>query len=296
MFPKELIARIRRIEITTRRAVNDTLAGEYSSVFKGRGMAFSEVRLYQPGDEIRTIDWNVSARMQEPYVKVFTEERELTVMLLVDLSRSQDFGTVEKTKGEVAAEVAALLAFSAITNNDRVGAILFTDRIERFVPPKKGRKHVLALISEILTTRPRGRGTDLAAALTFLGRVCARRSVAFVLSDFLVPAGPIHEQALRVAGRRHDLVPIVIGDPFERQLGDLGLVLAEDPETGRAVTVDLGDAALRERYRVLIERQQAARTRLFRKLDLDHVEIRSDEPYVKPLVTFFHARSRRRAG
>jgi uncharacterized protein (DUF58 family) len=296
MFPKDLIARIRKIEITTRRAVNDTLAGEYSSVFKGRGMAFSEVRLYQPGDEIRTIDWNVSARMQEPYVKVFTEERELTVMLLVDLSKSQDFGTVDKTKGEVAAEVAALLAFSAISNNDRVGAILFTDRIERFVPPKKGRKHVLALISEILTAKPLGRGTDLSAALTFLGRVNRRRTVSFVLSDFLVPGGPLHEQALRVAGRRHDVVPIVIGDPLEHELQNLGLVLAQDPETGRTVTVDLGDARLRKRYRALIERQQAARTRLFRKLDLEHVEIRCGQPYVKPLVTFFHARAHRRAG
>jgi len=296
VFPKELIARIRKIEITTRRAVNDTLAGEYSSVFKGRGMAFSEVRLYQPGDEIRTIDWNVSARMQEPYVKVFTEERELTVMLLVDLSKSQDFGTVDKTKGEVAAEVAALLAFSAITNNDRVGAILFTDRVERFVPPKKGRKHVLALISEILSARPLGRGTDLAGALTFLGRVNRRRTVSFVLSDFLVPPGPQQEQALRVAGRRHDLVPIVIADPFEQDLANLGLVLVEDPETGRAVTVDLGDGRLRKRYRALLERQRAARARLFRKLDLDHVEIRCGQPYVKPLVTFFHARAHRRAG
>jgi len=296
MLSRDLIARIRRIEITTRRAVQDSLAGEYSSVFKGRGMAFSEVRLYQPGDEIRTIDWNVSARMQEPWVKVFTEERELTVMLLVDLSGSQDFGTVAKTKAEVAAEIAALLAFAAIANNDRVGAILFTDRIERFVPPKKGRKHVLALIGEILDARPQGRGTDLSGALGFLGRVNRRRTVSFVLSDFLVPGGPVHEQALRVAARRHDLVPIAIADPFEEALPDLGLVLARDPETGAVATVDLGDAALRRRYEALIARQREARARLFRRLDLDAVEIRAGAPYANTLVRFFHARARRRAG
>jgi uncharacterized protein (DUF58 family) len=276
--------------------VQESLAGEYSSVFKGRGMAFSEVRLYQPGDEIRTIDWNVSARMQEPYVKVFTEERELTVMLLVDLSASQDFGTVARTKAEVCAEIAALLAFAAITNNDRVGAIFFTDRIERYVPPKKGRKHVLALIGEILDARPQGRGTDLPGALTFLGRVNRRRTVSFLLSDFLVPGGPLQEQALRVAARRHDLVPVVVADPFEQELPDLGLVLAREPESGRLATIDLGDAGLRRRYRALIERQRNARRHLFRRLDLDAVEIRADEPYATTLVRFFHERARRRAG
>ncbi|AKU89985.1 DUF58 domain-containing protein [Vulgatibacter incomptus] len=295
MISKELISRIRRIEITTRRAVNDTLAGQYSSTFKGRGMAFSEVRPYEPGDEIRTIDWNVTARLQEPHVKVFTEERELTVMLLVDLSRSQDFGTVEKTKGEVAAEVAALLSFSAITNNDRVGAILFTDRIERFIPPKKGRKHVLALISELFTAKPEGRGTDLEGALGFLGKLQRRRTVTFVLSDFQVPGGPGAERALRVASRRHDLVPIAITDPFELALKPLGIVLMEDPEDGRILPVDLRDAKVRKRYREVMEKQAELRARLFRRLDLDHVEIHCGEDYVGPLLRFFHARAKRRS-
>lgn len=294
MLPKDLIARIRRIEITTRRAVNQTLAGEYSSVFKGRGMAFSEVRLYQPGDEIRTIDWNVSARMQEPYVKVFTEERELQVMLLVDLSGSQDFGTGRKTKAELAAEVGALLAFSAIANNDRVGAILFTDRVERFVPPKKGRKHVLALISEILAAAPQGRGTDLNEALGFLGRVSRRRSVAFLLSDFLVPGGPAAERALRVAARRHDLVPVVIADPFEHELRRLGIARIEDPETGASTVVDLGDPRLLARYRALLARQAESRRHLFRRLDIDHVEIGPGQDWVQTLARFFHGRARRR--
>ncbi len=294
IVPKELIARIRKIEITTRRAVNETLAGQYSSTFKGRGMAFSEVRPYQPGDEIRTIDWNVTARMQEPYVKVFTEERELTVMLLVDLSRSQDFGTVEKTKGEVAAEVAALLSFSAISNNDRVGAILFSDRIEKYLPPKKGRKHVLALISELLTAKPVGRGTDLAGALGFLGQVHRRHAVTFLLSDFQVPGGSSHDLALRMASRRYDLVPIAISDPFEHALLPLGIALVEDPETGRVVPVDLRDAKVRARYRALMERQRELRGRLFRKLDLDHVEIHCGEEYLRPLLSFFRARARRR--
>lgn len=294
MLSKELIATIRRIEIASRRAVQDTLAGGYSSVFKGRGMAFSEVRLYQPGDEIRTIDWNVSARMREPWVKVFTEERELTVMLLVDLSASQAFGTVDKTKARAAAEIAALLAFAAIANNDRVGAVLFTDRIERYIPPKKGRKHVLSLVGEILAAEPQGRGTDLPGALTFLGRVNRRRTVSFVLSDFLVPGGADAELALRVVARRHELVPVVLSDPFEHDLPDLGLVLARDPETGHSAIVDLGDASLRRRYRALIEKQRAARMQLFRRLDLDAVELVAGEPWARTLLRFFHGRARRR--
>lgn len=296
MVSREILSRIRKIEIRTRRLVNDRLAGEYSSIFKGRGMAFSEVRLYQPGDEIRTIDWNVSARMQEPYVKVFTEERELTVMLLVDVSGSQDFGSIDRTKGEVAAELSALLAFSAIRNNDRVGALLFTDRIERFIPPKKGRTHVLSLISEILTVRPEGRGTDLSGALGFLGKALKRRTVSFVLSDFLVPPGPTHEQALKVAGRRHELIPVVIRDPLEAELPELGLVWVQDPETGEVLPVDLGDRRVRKRYRELITRQQEGRRRLFQRLDLDHVEVEAGREPLEALVDFFHGRARRRAG
>lgn len=294
MFAKDLLARIRKIEITTRRAVSETLAGHYSSTFKGRGMAFSEVRPYQPGDEIRTIDWNVTARMQEPYVKVFTEERELTVLLLVDLSASLDFGTGEKTKAEVAAEVAALLSFSAITNNDRVGAILFSDRIERYIPPKKGRKHVLALISEILRAEPAGRRTDLAGALGFLSQIHRRHAVVFLLSDFLIPGGGEQERALRVATRRYDLVPIAIRDRLEIDLAPLGIALVEDPESGRTLHVDLRDRGVRERYRKLMLRQEEQRARLFRRLDLDHVGIASDEDYVGSLLAFFRSRARRR--
>ena len=225
---RELLKKIRKIEIVTMRKVNEQLAGQYHSVFKGRGMSFEDVRLYQPGDEIRFIDWNVTARShQEVYVKRFVEERELTVMLLVDLSASLRFGTVKQTKAEVAAELAALLAFSAIKNNDRVGLILFTDTVEKFVAPKKGRKHVLRLITEILTFQPKGKGTDLAEALGYLSRVTRRRSVTFVLSDFQADPASF-EHPLRIVGRRHDLVPIVIRDRMEETLPKMGLVLMED--------------------------------------------------------------------
>lgn len=299
MLPGELIARVRRIDITTRRLVDRTLAGQYVSVFKGRGMAFSEVRPYQPGDEIRTIDWNVSARMHDTYVKVFTEERELTVMLLVDLSRSQDFGTVDRTKGELAAELSALLAFSAIGNGDRVGAVLFTDRVEKFVPPKKGRRHVLALVSEILSARPVGKGTDLPGALAYLGRVQRRRTVTFVLSDFLPSTGaeadPEVEHALQVTRRRHDLVPVALADPSERELPALGIALVEDPETGESFPVDLRDAGVRRRYARIAAARAEARRRLFRRLDLDAIELACGEEYLRPLLAFFRARAKRMA-
>ncbi len=301
MLPKDLVTRLRRLEITTRRAVSETLSGQYHSVFRGRGMAFSEVRLYQPGDEIRTIDWNVSARMNEPYVKVFTEERELTVMLLVDVSRSQDFGTSDRTKEEVAAEITALIAFSAIANGDRVGAILFTDRVERFVPPKKGRRHVMALLTEILMTKPVGHGTDVPLALRTLANVQRRRTVAFVLSDFLGalpgPAGlqPL-ESSLKVARRRHDVVPVAITDPVEIELPPLGVTWVEDPETGRVVRVDLRDPGLRRRYARLVAQGAEARRKLFRRLDLDSVEVEAGGAYVKAVAAFFAARARRMAG
>ncbi len=293
MISKELIARVRRLEIRTRKAVSETFAGSYQSVFKGRGMSFQEVRHYQPGDDVRAIDWNVSARMQAPYVKLFTEERERTAMLLLDLSASQDFGTVEHTKGQTAAEIAALLAFSAIRSNDRVGAVLFTDRIERFVPPKKGKKHGLAMITEMLSSKPEGRGTDIEGALHFLGRVLERRAIVFLLSDFLAPN---LERALRVAARRHELVPVVLTDPLEEALPDLGLVTVEDPETGEILEIDLGVRRNRERYRRLIEAEREARRRLFSRLDLEPVEVRCGEDPVVPLARYFAAQKRRRAG
>jgi uncharacterized protein (DUF58 family) len=292
MVPKELIKKLRKIEITTRRVVNETLAGQYHSVFKGRGMTFEEVRPYQQGDDIRTIDWNVTARMNDAYVKVFAEERELTVMLLVDLSASQDFGSREKTKGEVAAEIAALLAFSAITNNDRVGLILFTDRVERFVPPKKGRKHVMRLITEILNARPSGRGTDLGAGLTHLVHVAKRRVVAFLISDFIADR---YEESMRVAARRHDLIPIALRDPLEESLPEAGIAVVEDPETLERVRIDLGSPQVRARFSEVALARRTERGRLFRKLRLDAVEIKAGEEYVRSLVTFFHARARRLA-
>ena len=211
MLPKELIKKIRKLEIATRKVVSDMLAGQYQSVFKGRGMAFSEVRQYQPGDEVRTIDWNVTARMNDAYVKVFTEERELTVMLLVDVSGSKEFGSTERSKAELAAEVAAQIAFSAIANNDRVGLILFSDRVEKVVPPRKGKKHVLRVVSDILSFKPKGKGTSLNAGLDYLSRVAKRKAVTFLISDFLATG---YEQALRIVSRRHDLVPVVLSDPF----------------------------------------------------------------------------------
>src|SRR5437764_13769723 len=238
--PAELIRKIRRIEITTRRAVQDTLAGGYHSVFKGRGMAFSEVRPYQAGDEIRSIDWNVTARMGEPFVKVFTEERELTALIAMDRSASQDAGFApQASKAEVAAEIAALLIFSALENGDRAGLLLFTDRIERFVPPRRGRKHGLRLISETLAFRPHGRGTDVALALRDVTRLLRRRAVVFVVSDFLAPD---YERALAVCARRHDVIPVVVSDPVEDELPAealRGLWPVADSETGATVWVDL---------------------------------------------------------
>lgn len=292
MLPKEILKKIRKIEISTRRVVNETLSGQYHSVFKGRGMAFDEVRQYQPGDEIRAIDWNVTARMNDAYVKVFTEERELTVMLLVDLSGSQDFGTREKTKGEQAAELAALVAFSAISNNDRVGLILFTDRVERFVPPKKGRKHALRVISDVLTYRPQHRRTDLKAGLDYLNRVNKRKTVCFLISDFIADG---FESPLRIAARRHDLIAIALRDPLEKELPAAGVALVEDPETGERLHVDLSDPAVRGAFATEVERRRVERKRLFSKLDMDQVEITVGDEFVKPLVAFFRARAKRQA-
>ena len=292
MLPGELIKKLRKIEITTRKAVDETLAGQYHSVFKGRGMTFEEVRLYQPGDDIRTIDWNVTARLNETYVKVFAEERELTVMLLVDTSASQDFGTRQKTKAELAAEIAGMLAFSAISNTDRVGLVLFSDRVERFVPPKKGRKHVMRIITDILTFEPSGRGTDLNLALETLLRVQKRRCVSFLVSDFIADD---FEEAMRICARRHDLIPVVLGDPFEASLPAEGIVVVENPETGERRRVDFSSTAVRRHFEKFVAERQSARERLFKKLSMDFVSLQSDREFVKPLVSFFRARSKRQA-
>jgi uncharacterized protein (DUF58 family) len=289
MLTKELIKKIRKIEIYTNRLVNDQLAGAYHSVFKGRGMAFSEVRRYQPGDDVRLIDWNVSARMNDVYVKLFVEEREMTVMLLVDMSASQRFGSKQHTKRELAAELAALLAFSAIKNNDRVGLIVFTDRIEKFVPPKKGKTHVLRVVSEILTYRPAGRGTDIGLAIDFLGRVARRRSIAFVLSDFVANG---YDKALRIAHERHDVVPVTITDPMEELLPKLGVIYFEDPETGEVVTFDTsGPGAVA--YAREVRRARELREAMFRRLSMDFINVRTDAAYVEALIRFFEAREKR---
>ena len=302
MISRELLRKLRRIEIVTGRIANAQLAGAYQSVFKGIGVAFSEVRQYNPGDDIRRIDWNVTARMGDAYVKLFVEEREMTVMLLVDASASGWFGTQTQSKREVAAEVAALLAFSAIKNNDRVGLIIFTDRVERFVPPKKGKKHVLRVVTEILTfpaarraveggspTVEASRGTDLRAGLDFLGRVTKRRAVAFLVSDFLAGG---YEQALKVALRRHDLIPVTLTDPFEELLPSLGFVTFEDLESGKLLLFDTSGRAAR-RYAEQVKRTRSERDQLFRRLRLDTIDVRTDAAYVGALLDFFRARERR---
>ena len=294
--PADLIRKIRRIEITTRRAVLDTLAGGYHSVFKGRGMAFSEVRPYQPGDEIRFIDWNVTARMGDPYVKVFAEERELTCLIAVDRSASQEAGLSAQSKAEVSAEIAGLLVFSALANGDRAGLMLFTDDIERYVPPRRGRKHGLRLITEVLAYQPKGKGTDLAAALGHLTRVQRRRAVVFVVSDFLSDG---YETSLAIAARRHDVIPVVISDPIEERLDQLdgidGIWPVRDSETGETMLVDFGDPATRETYKTLAVKQREKRDKLFRKLSLDAVCVQPGDDSVAPLSALFRARSRRRA-
>ena len=291
MIPRETLKKIRRIEIRTRRSVNDVFAGRYHSVFKGQGMEFQEVREYVPGDDIRAIDWNVTARTGAPHVKKFTEERELTVMLLVDISASNRFGSTTQLKRDLAAEVAAVLAFSAITNHDRVGLILFSDRVEKHVPHAKGPTHVLRVISEILNARPTSPRTDLEPALRFLNHVVRRRSVAFLISDFIAPPC---DRVLRVTARRHDLVSVVIGDKRESALPAVGLVDFADAETGRRIVLDTSHAPTR---RALLARQTERRQALLRTLARarsDAIELNAGERYDRELVRFFRRREKRR--
>jgi len=292
VLPKELIRKIRRIQIYTARTVNDVLAGQYRSVFKGRGMEFAEVREYQVGDDVRLIDWNVTARMGRPYVKQFSEEREMTVMLLVDVSGSGRFGSVEQTKNEIAAEIAALIAFSAIRNNDKVGLIMFTDRVEKFVAPKKGRSHVLRVIREILYFQPEGKRTDIAVAIEYLMRVTSRRAVVFLISDFIASD---YEKRLRVTNLRHDVIALSVTDPREMRLPSVGLIHLEDPETGDLVLLNTHSTKLRSQYERMIKKRLSERARTFRSMNVDCVEISTDSSYVEPLVKFFRMRERRLA-
>jgi uncharacterized protein (DUF58 family) len=290
MIPKEILKKVKRIEITTRGMVNDVFSGEYHSVFKGRGMEFSEVREYQIGDDIRTIDWNVTARMGHPFVKIFEEERELTVMLLVDVSSSGNFGTYERMKGEIAIEICALLAFSAIKNNDKVGLIIFTDKIEKFIPPKKGKSHVLRVLRELLYHKPQGTQTDIADALEYLNRVTKRRSVVFLVSDF-INAG--YEKALQIANRRHDMVAITVTDPREVNLPDVGFIELEDAETGEIVLLDTSYAEVRSVYAKQSSQDILNRNKFFKSINVDHIDIQTDKSYIEPLIKFFRMRAKR---
>ena len=290
MIPREILKKVRRVEIRTRGLVNEIFSGEYHSVFKGRGMNFAEVREYQYGDEIRSIDWNVTARTGHPFVKVFEEERELTVMLVVDVSASGDFGTRERVKGEVAVEICALLAFSAIKNNDKVGLIIFSDRIEKFVPPRKGRPHVLRVLRELFYHKPEGRGTDIRGALEYLTHVIKRRAVVFLVSDFKAPR---FEKPLSVAGRRHDLIAVRLGDERETSLPPLGYMEFEDAETGELHTVNTADPRFQAEFTERVARVQAELGRTFRHSRVDVINIQTDQPYVQPLMRFFKEREGR---
>lgn len=290
MLPKEIIRKVRRIEIRTKKLVNDVFSGEYHSIFKGRGMEFEEVREYQPGDDIRIIDWNVTARYGYPFVKKFTEERELTVMLLVDASSSGEFGTAQRMKGEIAAELCSVLAFSAIKNNDRVGMIIFTDKIEKYIPPKKGSSHVLRLIREVLYFKPEDQRTDINCALEFLGRIIKRRCVVFLVSDFL-NAG--FEKMLSIANKRHDVIAIKIVDPREIELPNVGFIELEDTETGEEILIDTKDPKVRRSFKEYATREQTNLDMTFRSIDLDNIQILTDRSYVEPLMAFFKARAKK---
>ena len=291
MIPRELFKKVRRIEIRTRRLVNDLFSGEYHSTFKGRGMEFEEVREYCPGDDIRLIDWNVTARTGAPYVKKFKEERELTVMLLVDASSSGRFGTHEKYKEDLAAELCALLSFSAIKNNDKVGLIIFTDEIERYIPPQKGRAHVLRIIREVLFFAPEHTKTDIAKAVEFFSRVTKRRSVAFLISDFL---SEDFQTPLRIANKKHDMIAIKLSDPRELDFGNYGLMELEDAETGEVMLIDTSSAEFRSAFAARAEEKNSALKRALQVIDLDFIQVRTDQSYIVPLIQFFKMREKRR--
>ena len=290
MLSKELLQKVKHIEIRTGRLVNAAMGGEYHSVFKGQGMEFDEVRAYQYGDDMRSIDWNVSARQGHLYVKRYVEERELTVMLMVDLSGSKDFGTVHRMKNELAAEVAALLAFSAIQNNDRVGALIFTDVVEKYIPPKKGRKHVLRVVRELLAYESIHRKTSIETAVKYLNNVLTKKSVVFLISDFFDQG---YEKSLRVANQRHDLVALPVRDPREAELPNVGIIQMLDPESGETVWVDTSLRQVRERYRKMAADSAEARNRIFRRNRIEFVDIYTHQLYDVPLVKFFRERAKR---
>jgi uncharacterized protein (DUF58 family) len=287
---KELLKKVRQLEIRTRGLVNQVFSGEYHSVFKGRGMSFSEVREYQIGDDVRAIDWNVTARFDHPFIKIFEEERELTVMLLVDISGSQFFGSQGQLKRDIAVEISAVLAFSAMKNNDKVGALLFSDQIEKFIPPRKGQSHALRIVRELISFEPKHPATSLKGALDYLNHVLKKRSIVFVISDFMDSG---YEASLRIAGKRHDLIGIRLLDPRENELPRVGLVTFRDAETGAQRWVDTGNARVSAAFRAYRRAVEDSRRATFIKAKLDSIDIRLDKPYMKPLVDFFRLRERR---
>jgi uncharacterized protein (DUF58 family) len=290
MLTKELLKQVRQIEIRTKGLVNQVFSGEYHSVFKGRGMEFSEVREYQYGDDIRNIDWNVTARFGHPYIKIFEEERELTVMLMVDLSGSLMFGSVSKTKQRIAAELTAILAFSALKNNDKVGLILFTDKIEKFVPPRKGRKHVLRIIREVLSFEPEGKSTNIRGALEYMNNAIKKKSIAFLISDFMDEG---YEKILRIVGRKHDLIGVVLDDRREKEIPNIGLVKLVDAESGAERWIDTSSKRVRERMIFDRKEREKLRNSIFIKSRLDKIEVTTGSNYIQPLVQFFRRREKR---
>lgn len=288
--PPGILRQVKLIELRTRGLVNSLFTGEYRSVFKGQGMEFAEVREYQPGDEVRSIDWNVTARMRRPYVKRYIEERELTVMLAVDLSGSERFGTRSRFKSELASELAAVLAMSAIRNNDRVGALIFTDRVEHVVPPRKGRKHALRLVRDLLVFEPVGRRTDIAGATDYLAKMLSHKAIVFLVSDF---QSDNVERPLKLLAQRHDVVAVTVEDPSEWELPNVGLVRLADPETGRTVDVDTSNADVRTQYAERVGEERGNRKHLFRRLAIDEILIRTDAGIIEPLLRFFRARETR---
>jgi uncharacterized protein (DUF58 family) len=290
MIKKEILKKIRNIHIRTNYMVNDIFAGEYESAFRGRGMEFEEVREYTPGDDIRGIDWNVTARFGHPFVKVFREERELTIMLMVDVSSSGLFGSYKQFKQELAAEIASVLAFAATKNNDKVGLIIFSDNIEKFIPPKKGKNHVWRVIKEVLEHNPVSTRTDITGALNYLNKVSRKKAVTFLLSDFI---SDNYEKALRIAGKKHDLISVSITDPRELSLPNVGIVELLDAETGEPVLIDTSDSGFRKGYSLLSQKNLNERFELFRSANIDYIDIRTNVPYIDPIMKFFRMREKR---
>ena len=292
MLMDDLVARIRRIEITTRKLINDGFAGEYQSVFKGRGMEFDEVRQYHPGDDVRSIDWNVTARTGEPYVKSYAEERELTVMLAVDVSGSSDFGTRNRFKRELAVELAAVMSFAATTNNDKVGLLLFTDRVESLVPPRKGRSHVLRMLRDLLVFEPEGTGTDIRLALDTVHRMLKRRSIVFLVSDFLTDPQS-YRQAMLVTNRRHDVVAFDLSDPLEREISNVGILALEDAESGELQWVDTGSGQWQREFSERVARLAEEKNEVLSAAGVDRVSVTTERDYVAEVGAFFKDRLRR---